>query len=687
MMKKNVKMRRNVISPEDRIRSNLKSILNDPNRLLGPIITYKKILNACPELKTRNFNNIRGNRSESSEKVSSGLEVTKERIAPRIFFCDASNSPLKDCLLKDFIEAQSPTFEQFRDSIIDVVNKLYDERTDTAVSLDNILNHTKGEKTTALKYNKILIRIDAMRKKILLRQLSKGLADTELCKLEKLRSYLEFMTDNIGNIIIRLKGIVRQSKTLVSFYKNNVVEFRSHKRNCIPLSIEPPRDRTKSRVWFIGKCGELIQDNTEENDIVMSLKKNYVSSKLPTTIKVLHRPYDHLLTHEVNKAISIVNKFAAVTFKNRDNVFDDNLILKMAKIIKLPIKKKDINTASFRNREFVNTIKDQIGKYLSMVINNSNNYTPYETTPKTEGSTKTFQYKYFISAANNGVLVRNAIKQRPWWNLGIKGEESLNFLWTQWYNPKFIASLPYYNENRGKSIPKISNHFEYHYHISNKKAMFINMRNYYKTYGQDPFEVLPLTFHIRKGIDDPEFASFIEYYNSFKSSHNSKARNIWIIKPGEYSNRGCGISVAEDIFTIRVMVEQARAEGHTCILQKYIATPLLIHKRKFDIRMFGMVTSVNGTMKGYFYEDGYIRTSCKEYNLDDLDNKTIHLTNDAIQIKDEDYGKYECGNKLSFSEFQRYLDNAYGSLNIDFYRDLLPQIKVNICVRVIEDNN
>jgi tubulin--tyrosine ligase len=43
-----------------------------------------------------------------------------------------------------------------------------------------------------------------------------------------------------------------------------------------------------------------------------------------------------------------------------------------------------------------------------------------------------------------------------------------------------------------------------------------------------------------------------------------------------------------------------------------------------------MVTSINGFIKGYFYEDGYIRTSCKEFDLENLGNRFIHLTNDAV---------------------------------------------------------
>ena len=58
--------------------------------------------------------------------------------------------------------------------------------------------------------------------------------------------------------------------------------------------------------------------------------------------------------------------------------------------------------------------------------------------------------------------------------------------------------------------------------------------------------------------------------------------------------------------------------------------PLLINKRKFDIRTFLLMTSVNGNLKAYHYEEGYLRTSCREFSVKDLSNKFVHLTNDSI---------------------------------------------------------
>jgi hypothetical protein len=47
------------------------------------------------------------------------------------------------------------------------------------------------------------------------------------------------------------------------------------------------------------------------------------------------------------------------------------------------------------------------------------------------------------------------------------------------------------------------------------------------------------------------------------------------------------------------------------------------------------------------------------YNTEDIRDLFIHLTNDAVQCKNETYSKYEKGNKVSYAEFQRYLDMNY----------------------------
>ena len=55
-----------------------------------------------------------------------------------------------------------------------------------------------------------------------------------------------------------------------------------------------------------------------------------------------------------------------------------------------------------------------------------------------------------------------------------------------------------------------------------------------------------------------------------------------------------------------------------------------------------------------FRREGYLRTSSEEYTVgrSDIDNKFIHLTNDAVQKYSDSYGACEQANKLSYKEFQ-----------------------------------
>ncbi len=83
------------------------------------------------------------------------------------------------------------------------------------------------------------------------------------------------------------------------------------------------------------------------------------------------------------------------------------------------------------------------------------------------------------------------------------------------------------------------------------------------------------------------------------------------------------------------------------------------------MRVFALAQVVQGKeFRGYFYGESYLRTSSRDFTLVTLDNKFIHLTNDAIQKKSQDYGKYETGNKISQEDFTIWLQEHY---NLDYY--------------------
>lgn len=59
------------------------------------------------------------------------------------------------------------------------------------------------------------------------------------------------------------------------------------------------------------------------------------------------------------------------------------------------------------------------------------------------------------------------------------------------------------------------------YHLANKKALFMNISQFYNLQGYDPFDVaIPLTFHIKTG-NDPEYGRFEKMFNQFKQTKSN----------------------------------------------------------------------------------------------------------------------------------------------------------------------
>ena len=197
------------------------------------------------------------------------------------------------------------------------------------------------------------------------------------------------------------------------------------------------------------------------------------------------------------------------------------------------------------------------------------------------------------------------------------------------------------------------------------------MNNYYTSNKINPFSKIPLTYHVLYGSYDTTFKTFMAKYNEIQKSGEN---NVWIVKPGEGTNRGIGINVCKTLDQIISFINSYDTDDErTYVIQKYIDNPLLYKSRKFDIRCYALITSIQGNIQCYFYKEGYLRTSSAEFSVTDIDNKFIHLTNDAVQKYSSSYGKHEAGNKLSYAEFQEYL--IKNNHQADFYKDILPQIK------------
>jgi tubulin monoglycylase TTLL3/8 len=58
----------------------------------------------------------------------------------------------------------------------------------------------------------------------------------------------------------------------------------------------------------------------------------------------------------------------------------------------------------------------------------------------------------------------------------------------------------------------IHNHLINNFFLGNKKALFYNLREYYSLSGDNLYNYIPLTFHIRRGMKDQEYTKFVDFY-------------------------------------------------------------------------------------------------------------------------------------------------------------------------------
>lgn len=68
-------------------------------------------------------------------------------------------------------------------------------------------------------------------------------------------------------------------------------------------------------------------------------------------------------------------------------------------------------------------------------------------------------------------------------------------------------------------------------------------------------------------------------------------------------------------------------------------------------------------VRAYFFQEAYIRTSCKKYVNANFSDRETHLTNDAVQKHAKSYGQFEEGNKLSLPEWEQVLLEEYPAVS------------------------
>ncbi|XP_031569388.1 probable tubulin polyglutamylase TTLL9 isoform X1 [Actinia tenebrosa] len=207
---------------------------------------------------------------------------------------------------------------------------------------------------------------------------------------------------------------------------------------------------------------------------------------------------------------------------------------------------------------------------------------------------------------------------------------------------------------------KIS-HFRNHYELTRKNLMIKNLKRLKKQIERESgkaeaakCDFYPSTFELPM-----EYHIFVE---EFKRNPGT----TWIMKPIAKS-QGKGIFLfrklkdimdwrKEDPYRAQIADERQKDDKEpveTYIVQRYIENPYVIGGRKFDLRIYVLVTSYS-PLCVWLYREGFARFSNTRYSLDSIDDSYVHLTNVAIQKTAPDYDP-EKGCKWSLQQLRQYL--------------------------------
>ncbi|CAD8151471.1 unnamed protein product [Paramecium octaurelia] len=286
---------------------------------------------------------------------------------------------------------------------------------------------------------------------------------------------------------------------------------------------------------------------------------------------------------------------------------------------------------------------------------------------------------FYVGEGNNGELVRQILSKRPNFQEQ-RTPFNAHLIWKQ--SNKYFN---YFQLGQLKSKKVTINHLEHHYVITNKNNLFHSLENYCNKTKMNMDDLVPKTFIINldSAHVQTDLMKFLEYFTQC----SKQSLNIWLMKPPDL-NRGNGIKLFNDLDQFVELMENLNKKAQTSVkqqksitltmdnkrkiklsiddqdkqivLQKYLETPLLYNQRKFDIRVWVLI---DHKLNYYFFREGYFRLATERFDINNIRNLYIHLTNNAIQKHHPYYGKFEIGNQISFGDMQRYLKFQKPQLN------------------------
>ncbi|RNF01984.1 putative tubulin tyrosine ligase, partial [Trypanosoma rangeli] len=234
------------------------------------------------------------------------------------------------------------------------------------------------------------------------------------------------------------------------------------------------------------------------------------------------------------------------------------------------------------------------------------------------------------------------------------------------------------------SESQIINHFPNHYELTRKDLMYKNIKKYIRDVNNahpvvqctppswtphEQTERLPNLLRFADCV--PVTYNIPNDLHMLKEEFKRQPGSTWIVKPTSLS-QGRGIFLINRIVQLKKWLKERKemdeVEGlppTAYVISKYVANPLLIGGRKFDLRLYVLVTSFK-PLVAYLHEQGFARFCATPYAANALndDNLCSHLTNVALQKGEETYNEMH-GGKWSLANLCLFVQGRYGAVCAD----------------------
>jgi len=287
----------------------------------------------------------------------------------------------------------------------------------------------------------------------------------------------------------------------------------------------------------------------------------------------------------------------------------------------------------------------------------------------------------FKTSFRNTVL--DAMKARGWTEAA-KGDKDWDFHWADvhWV-------VEFFREGGKLQDSQRLNHFPNHYELCRKDLLTKNVKKAKRQLEREgrteeakrydfvpasyvlPMEYGPFLEEFKKGMGSYEYdqKSGIDNRELTASSKAASSNNVWIMKPIGKA-QGKGIFLFNKLSQISDWKATAFKSGdgfkpedggpETYIAQRYLHNPYLVCGRKFDLRIYALVTSFS-PLTIWLHRSGFARFSNHRFSMKqtDIKNAYIHLTNVAIQKTDANYDA-ETGCKWSMHSLKQFLISRHG---------------------------